>query len=803
MKKIKKITCLLLALILMLTPILETYAVATNAQQIKYNNETPVTGEGGVKISKTISPTNIENYFDITLNIQTKEIAKQEDVEIVVVMDISNSMIIYDSGDGSSRLRAAMNAGEELINELQKISQNSNSSIKIGYVAFNSHGHNIFDLQEVKTESKATTLINTMKNKTKSIVKDIDEKGDYDKEQENKYTNIEVGIKMAEDMLYCRNNNGKLTCGDDIGAKNKYIILLSDGFPTTYIKSGYTGYFNNTPEATEKNQNKDGMFYDNILKRACTIGVDYSDKGAKRAQDAATKVKNRGALIYAVGTGLTDEAKTIDDYANAYLDITDDYGRKFSTVQRTSDQYVIGNNIKDFKTWLGGTGNSTNPGIGSGYDEYYYDVTDTKSLISAYKSILTNIKETSEASWITNDPMNIKGQQVIGFLGIYDNTNKKENIATSVTKGSTSNNTASYNATTDSITWDLKNSNYSTTTVTENGKKITYYNYELKYRIRLKNEVSNFLANTSYATNDKTTLTYLIKKTGKAPELKTIEYQVPKVEGYLGTLTFNKISNYDGAPLANTSFKLVHDIDNCECKDEKDHLADNYYLEATSNSEGVVTFTKIPSGHTYKLVETATDEYHNLSQNYQVTVSYGSVTTNLTNNTIINNYKTKDLTLKKVVEGVTTSKSFTFELEASYKDAPLVGTYALVKTKNSKDETSTITFTNGKATLTLKHNETALIKDLPYKTIFTVKETNNSGFLVKYQVNDGTYTTYNVNDLSSNNLEDDIKITFINSTGNIMPATGSSGMLILAIIGSLLMIIPILYISINVFRKAD
>lgn len=615
----KKITCLLLALILMLTPILETYAVATNAQQIKYNSETPVTGEGGVKISKTISPTNIENYFDITLKVQTKEIARDQDIAIVIVMDISNSMIDEKVDANTTRLRAALTAGKTFINDFATNSAKTNSIRKLGYVAFNTNATQIFDIQSVNTQSKATSLSNTMESATKTIVGNIDKTTDgYKNNDSVKYTNIEAGLKMAEDMLYSDENK-------DI--ENKYIILISDGFPTTYIQSGYNGYINRMDmvdfTATKENHYQDGVFYDEVLNKANTAGCDYSDKGAKKAQDVATRIKNKGTVIYSIGTGLTNSTKTIDYYANLFLDYS------FSTVDRTSTNYVIGagNSMEDYKKWLGGTGNATNPGIGSGYSSgHYIDTSNLEELTNAYKQIFANIEEISEAYWVTNDPINSasdKLKDIIGFLGIYDNTNKKENIATSVTKGSKSNNTASYNSTTDSITWDLKKSNYKTTQVTENGNKVTYYEYELKYRIRLKNENSSFIPNASYDTNGTTALTYVVKKTGKTPELKTIEYQVPKVEGYLGTLTFNKISNYDGAPLANTSFKLVHDIDNCECKDEKDHLVNNYYLEATSNSEGVVTFIKIPSGHTYKLVETATDEYHNLSQNYQVTISYG------------------------------------------------------------------------------------------------------------------------------------------------------------------------------------
>ncbi len=46
----------------------------------------------------------------------------------------------------------------------------------------------------------------------------------------SRFTNIEAGLKMGADML------------EDVSAENKYMIFLSDGFPTTYISGGYNGY---------------------------------------------------------------------------------------------------------------------------------------------------------------------------------------------------------------------------------------------------------------------------------------------------------------------------------------------------------------------------------------------------------------------------------------------------------------------------------------------------------------------------------------------------------------------------------
>ena len=46
-----------------------------------------------------------------------------------------------------------------------------------------------------------------------------------------------------------------------------------------------------------------------------------------------------------------------------------------------------------------------------------------------------------------------------------------------------------------------------------------------------------------------------------------------------------------------------------------------------------------------------------------------------------------------------------------------------------------------------------------------------------------------------------MEIKFTNVSGYELPATGSSGMLILIIIGSLLLVVPIIYISVNVLNK--
>lgn len=801
MKKFKKVLVLVLAIFTFINPVLNVYSVSTtNAPQIVDGGGD--TTQDGVTVSKTISPSSLENYFDITLKVKTQEIAKHDDVEIVIVMDISNSMIESTGNDGKTRLRSAMNAGASFIREFYNYLEDGGNG-KLGYVAFNTDGHEIFSLQGseygVDNTSKANSLISTMEKKTKDIVIDIDNESDYGKNDDDnksykfhKYTNIEAGLKMAEDMLYN---------GNDSGSKNKYIILLSDGFPTTYLdysKNGYQGYHNVMEKlgykTTIENHKNPGIFHDDVTNRSLLYGASYSDRGAIRAEEAATRIKNKGTTIYAVGTGITETTKTVDYYVDFFKD------KNFSVVDRTSTNYKVGKSYIDFKKWLGGNdGNYSNigVGIGSGYTNHYFDSNDTASLQNAYNQIFKSIKETSEASWVTKDPMNAIQDEslknIIGFVGIY---NKSNNLSDSVTKGTNSENTASFSSTTDSITWDLKNSNYKTSTEKVNGTEITYYEYELKYRIRLETETKTFVQDKVYNTNGKTTLSYIYRVTGQTPLTKEIEFKIPSVKGYLGNTQFTKKSSYDGNALAGTTFEIVHDS-NCECLKEKSHMATNYKMTAVSDETGKVSFTNIPSGHKYVLHEVGTDNYHVLdTTNYEFEVAYGNTTLSFENNTFINNIKTNKLTLEKLVEGNNTNKEFTFELSGTYKNSPLSGTF---KASLNGDDTS-VTFTDGKAEVKLKNKEKIII-DVPYGATFKVEEVNSNGYIVKYKLNNNEFTYGNT--LENIKIDNDVNINFTNVSSYKLPATGSSWNLILVIIGMALLVIPVIYIIKNALKKAD
>ena len=825
MKKIlKTIFVFILSMFLLLNPIFNIYAQETEPKQIKY-----VGGKAsadGVKISKTISKSNLENYFDITLTVETtskiEEITKAQDLAVVLVMDISNTMNKAITSDKDvveeSRLEVAKKSVNDFISTFYDYSKDSNVVRQIGLVTFNRDSYDVFGgLQNVNIVPESTLTGQNGKVNRITAPTDVD----------IKWTNMEAGLKKANDLLATST------------VKNKFIIFLTDGLPTTYIKSGYQGYTPLKSNHTKYTEHRVGNFYnyekDVPIGSSSWSGTNYSDLGARRAEELAYKIKNNGTKIYSIGVGITGQytmwhlqyndngshANTVDtdtEARNYTYYSTNGYkvpryyavlpGINVPSKTANTDTSVKNkyNNTSYYKKWLSEYIGSDGLGTNEKNRKYYYDSDNKTALENAYKEIFNDIKEMTDqeinASWVAEDPMNASGQtKNIQFVGLYDDNMNLKNELNTANAGESD--TASYNEAKDTISWDLKTSTRTETKKQENGKEVTYYKYEIKYKIRLENELKNFVEKKDYSTNGKTYLDYVvienINGVNVRSEKRTLEFPVPKVEGYLGTLEFTKKSSYKDQIVSGAVFELVH-ADDCPCLNERKHMNANYKLTSTSNSNGKVIFNNIPSGHTYKLKEINTDEYHNINETiYNVKVTYGDTIHNIENNTIINNIKTNNLIISKELKNKTSDNLFDFVLTATYKDEKINGTYSAIRKINDNKTTENVTFIDGILNFKLKHNESLEINNLPYKLNYSIKEINNDGFTVNYKINNSEINKYNssIEDI----LNIDKNIHFINQSGYIMPETGSSGMLILAIIGTLLLLIPILYISVNTLKK--
>ena len=588
------------------TATVQSYAARAVAQSEQPSDQQVVDRGGsnenaddGVKVSKTIAGTELENVFDITLTVDTPtEISRfytEPDMAVVIVMDISNTM--NSAFGGSTRYEAAMEAAEAF---LDKFAASSDGISRIGYVAFNTDAHEIFDLKSCKDQSEANSLKNTMRQKTGKIINANGYGDDH-----SRFTNIEAGLKKARDML------------DGASNENKYIIFLSDGFPTTYISSDYYGY---DPYCLSGTPGNDGVFYDMVTKKYCRYGTSYSDKAAIRARNMAASIKNSGATIFSIGVDVGGQ--TIKQYVDQTAQKPD-----HSVVDRTSETYEIGSadSTQAYKNWLRNS-------IGSGY---YYDSTNTEGLMSAYNQIFQEIenihKQESQAIWVAQDPMPIsEGVGHVEFIGLYDKSGTLYGRTLAGENKLNAENTASYDAGKKAISWDLKQSGYSTTV---EGSR-TIYHYAMTYRVRLCNEEGGFEENKEYDTNGETSLTYrtIVNNNGNETMSgpKTITYPIPSVEGYLAELSFTKTDD-DGHPIEGIEFSLSHDTENCPiCRGNGTAVSINDYT-ATSGKDGRVTFTNIPSGHKYVLSEVETPSYYfKDTDTYAVTVAYDELTVTVT-----------------------------------------------------------------------------------------------------------------------------------------------------------------------------
>lgn len=818
MKKTLKLTSIMMIALLLISSVINAYAEVIEVLdgyhqviEIGGENDTNRANEkDGVKVSKTIAETELENYFDITLKVNTtskiEEIVRAQDLEVILIMDISNTMVTYnidgsrhdEQPTGTTRLQAAKTAASDFITSFYNYSSTDaakNVIRKIGFVTFNTSSQEVFTLTDCKTESQKNDMIAKMN----SIVTAEDGSSE-------RFTNMESGLARARDMLSQSN------------VKNKYIIFLTDGLPTTYSTTagGYTGY--NPHVAGNNSAVTPGNFY-NFEKniKTSSSGTNYSDFGARRAEELASTIRSNNIKIFSIGVGITKQhtlyhllyngfANTVDTdtESNNYVYYKNRYYAVLPGVTVPSANAPNDENIKKlyddtnyYKTWL-------KDYIASG-NGYYFDSNNKTDLENAYSTIFEGIKQMTEqsaqATWVAEDPM--EGNEIkvsnIEFIGLYDDSNSKDSLHDSInieTNGQSD--TATYSESGKKIVWDLKKSSYETNVE----GTTTHYIYEIKYRIRLTNEAEEFNTQKIYETNGTTTLTYVLRTNGVLSENKYIDFPIPSVVGYLGNLTFTKKSSLDNSNLSGAEFKLVHDP-NCECHQQKKYatIEDVY---ATSNEYGTITFTNIPSGHKYKLIETIAPTDYILSDTiYNITVSYGETTGIPLTNVITNDIKKANLEIKKIVEGNNQNPgTFKFNLKVWFNGNPLTGKYNY---KINDGETKVINLSED--IIELNNNDTMIIYDLPVSATYEITETTTEGYQVQYQLNSsnieiGSTVMCNQNNTCRLEEGDNNKVKFINIAGYLLPATGSSGMLILVIIGSLLLIGPVIYIGYSFYKQS-
>ena len=287
-----------------------------------------------------------------------------------------------------------------------------------------------------------------------------------------------------------------------------------------------------------------------------------------------------------------------------------------------SENYEIGSASEptSYQSWLKNR-------IGSGI---YYDSSNPSELEKAYAEIFQKIQEErqqkAKAIWMVNDPMPTHGSDAfVEFIGFYDKSQELVSNSLNGMYEPHAENTADFETASKAIHWDLKSSGYQKTE--EAGQ--TLYQYELKYRVRLRNENAAFLEETSYPTNNPTKMTYqIIEKVNQqtvVSEKRKIEFPIPSVKGYDGALRFVKTDERN-RPVAEAEFTLEHDEARC-CRCRGDERSVSLLpMQAISDENGAFCFEKIPSGHRYTLTETKIPSgYTKNNEQYRITAAYDKV----------------------------------------------------------------------------------------------------------------------------------------------------------------------------------
>ena len=416
---------------------------------------------------------------------------------------------------------------------------------------------------------------------------------------------------------------------------------------------------------------------------------------------------------------------------------------------------------------------------------------------NAYVEIFKNIKDTIstsvKASWVAEDPMGVNGDvENIEFVGLYDDNNV---LHDSLTKGET-NQTDTASFADNKINWDLKVSDYEEESTEGN------YIYRLKYRVRLENELKSFSPSSVYDTNGVTKLSYVVRVNGEMTGEKEIAFKIPSVKGYLGQFDFVKKSSQNGKVLAGAKFELTHDPD-CECLDERVHAQyENLKYEAVSDALGKVSFMNIPSGHKYILTEVTAPIDHILSSNTKkIEIRYSGVSGIPDDYEFINEIRKANLEISKLLEGNSNDEDlFEIKVEAWFEGVPLTGTYKY-KLNDSVDGEIKI----NEDIIKLGNNNRLVIYGLPVGAEYKVTEITTNGYQVKYQVNSNEIASGSIaicNSGTACRLEEGNTNTvkIINYAEYELPDTGGCSMLIMVIIGTLLLVIPVIYIGYGFYQ---
>lgn len=639
-RRMKRSLSLLLALVMCLS-LVNISAFATGSSQdseqqivsaggtVYYdvNGQQHTTGTLGeedivVEMSKTVAKTDTENEFEITLQVKTTQKlteipASTPDAAVVLVLDVSNSMddcvncgkeqndkshqgesttryycygtsgSTYERGFGTSRCR---NCGRRLS------AHNAVTTTTSGSCAYRSRledaqaaALNFLDqfandtgatgddrrmVSIVSFGSNAKRELNWVDVRTQegmdAAIAAVNGVQVAHGNSQNGGTNIEGGLMLAKNIL----NAGRQNENQIKDVNYLYTILLTDGNPTYHVE--------HSSHSTDQIKGTSGGYTETNKSDAQDVG---KEAGAIRGITNLSK-------LYSICFGtVTENRKKVPVWDTTPFENWSDAN------PRTTYEMTVGE-------WLAAFSTAAYNGQATG-------------LFDSFDSIADQIATAAQA-WRVTDTM---GTNIV-YDGIVSVSNKAGNgtIYNDVTVADDNK----------SFVWNILGSEYDDNITDirtdKDGQMISgTLGYTFKYRIQLDNTAA-VTDETVYATNTSAILKYMVAdEDGNWPtdpdDLKEGTFMVPQVKGYVDSLTFKKVAYHNDQILGEGAvFTLAHDP-SCPCG-----ITGVAARTATATADGEVSFTGVPSGHTYTLTETtAPQDYVKETKSYTVTVAWGEL----------------------------------------------------------------------------------------------------------------------------------------------------------------------------------
>ena len=655
-----------------------------NGQQV---NGTSLGDNGSVvKISKTIAQADGENEFIVSLQVQTSQNLKDlasdtPDTAVLLVFDVSNSMDdcvhcgkesshsdhtgtsttkYYCNGtNGTTYERSNQGGPGGPGNQNNKCRHCGKRQSEHNAVTVTTGGACGYEARLHATKVAALDFLNEIATETGAQTGDKRWVAIVSYGTNAKTCQTWVDVSTADGMVAAQNAINNLQIGNGEGAGG------------TSTESGL-------------------VLARNLLGSSTIAGVDYrytillTDGQPTYGTSNANSTSTSSVSGSTSTSGSSTQQSDIDDVAAIAAAIKETSKLYSICFGKSGDEDVW--DLKPFGNWSGRNPNwstTENTTVGqwlTSFSTAAYKATDASSaeLFDTFSNVLAQIQVAAKA-WKVEDWM---GDYIV-YDGSVD-THGRNSIVTNVSADDYDNGSAP------AFVWNLLTSNTDPALTNWNDSTNTgVLGYSHQYRVRLDNLDVNYKGGATPA-NAQATLRYATTdEDGNWPtstdDYETANFPVPTVEGLYGTLTFTKVNQSD-EKLSGITFRLRHN----PSASETSTGTQLDYIDATSDENGVVTFTNIPSGHDYILLEANLPDHYEDLGDMPVSVSWGVVNfAKLVNGKLVNNYHEESLgkltLVKEFAEGSVKPHSIQFTITGDTDNDGDYDDYTAHRELNEKD----------------------------------------------------------------------------------------------------------------------